>query len=694
MSLEKKIVAYLREQRSATAKEIAKHLRAEKSDVNSVLYSMQTVGDARISVDYVWALVSLPKPSQTAAPFPAVPGKLVVREPTPEQIPVISAGPFARIIVEAGPGTGKTETLVLRLKHLVRPENLRSSNILVLSFSVAAVKELKSRIARLCAGGDNSVAFVEIRTFDSFASRLLRQVAGPQALRDRGYDERIVLATRELQKNPEAVSVLRPYKHVLLDEMQDLVGVRAEFALALLTAMKPAFTLFGDSAQGIYDFQIRGNSSALTSARLLSAIRKSFPETSADARLTRNFRTGGNPALESIAVRGRQLLLDSPDEARAYLESQFAALKGAGTTATPDLGDEFLGQSTCVVCGTNGEVLRLAGELNKRGIPFEITRDKNEYDTPAWLGRVFLGWPDPQDPTVRRQPFVSRVQAVLGLDEARATELWHGLLSVVAAPKAVSFRVEELRTAIVECQVLPTVLPAGAPSASVKLSTIHRSKGREFDNVVVVMKPGDANDPEDDEDAVVESSEAKVLFVALTRARKSLHRMESKTRGVWKPQGRWVRSFTKAKGFNALNMVQVGLPGDIDVDSFASGGADDVARRQQGILSKVAPGSAVELCLTGIVRKLPVYGIRVGGSDIGLMSSNFGRSLAETLRKLNHYEPSRFPQTIREVWVREIVTSVGNIGDENENVDRMFRTSGLWLTPALEGLGYCDWKKP
>jgi len=59
--------------------------------------------------------------------------------------------------------------------------------------------------------------------------------------------------SNELKTNKTASTVAAEFKHILLDEMQDLVGVRADFALELLHSAQPGFTLFGDSAQGIYD---------------------------------------------------------------------------------------------------------------------------------------------------------------------------------------------------------------------------------------------------------------------------------------------------------------------------------------------------------------------------------------------------------------------------------------------------------
>src|ERR1043166_8762944 len=51
-----------------------------------------------------------------------------------------------RICVIAGPGCGKTKTLVSRLIHLLVNKKIPPSNILVLTFAKKAIKEVKKRV--------------------------------------------------------------------------------------------------------------------------------------------------------------------------------------------------------------------------------------------------------------------------------------------------------------------------------------------------------------------------------------------------------------------------------------------------------------------------------------------------------------------------------------------------------------------
>lgn len=711
MRLEGNILAQLRTDKGTTSRELARLLSEDKSEVNSCLYSLESRclahrredPDARNSRP-LWFSGPL---ESGVAPAPlskvaAVDNRNSARGfgrlsrshtakppfvPTAEQQLVIEAPPDARLLIEAGPGTGKSETLVARLHYLLDTGGLSPAQMLILSFSVAAVKELKSRILRQAAG-HSALAFVDIRTFDSFASRFLRQIVASDELTKLSYDERILRATVEIKKRVSAVRLLSGLKHVFLDEMQDLVGVRADFALALLRSIKPGFTLFGDSAQGIYDFTIDNGPSKTTSGDLINSIRTTFADLDDHHRFTKNHRVAGNSRLETIARAGRTLLLESSQRAREYLEREFGSLAGHGTTQNPTISSSLLNGSTCVVCRTNGQVLRLASQLLEKGIPFQLARDKNEFLAPAWLGRVFLGWPD--DP-VRKTPFLQRARSVLSVDEASAQSLWKALLAACAERQAVSFSLSDLRAAINDGVALPEHPLYCINPDAIHLSTIHRAKGREFGNVIVVINTGDeANHAKRGEDRKDDPSEPRVLFVALTRARDSLHRMEARSQGVWQPDERWVRTFPNGKGFIRLFSIQVGHARDVDQNSFAFGDPEEVQESQKWIVEHATPGTAVELWLNGKTRRYPNYKVMISRVHVGNMSEHFGRSLFYTMAGLNKLEPNGFPTRITGLWVKEIITYVGDLSCNS--VDDSFRTSGLWISLALEGLGKCEWK--
>jgi len=111
---------------------------------------------------------------------------------------VIEADPAKRILVAAGPGTGKTHTAALRLAKLVRSD-ISPAQILVLSFSRSAVRTLTDRLARIASTDERLVEelrHISIRTFDSWTFRMLRLLGdAPEHLLARSHDENIAALT-------------------------------------------------------------------------------------------------------------------------------------------------------------------------------------------------------------------------------------------------------------------------------------------------------------------------------------------------------------------------------------------------------------------------------------------------------------------------------------------------------------------
>jgi superfamily I DNA/RNA helicase/RecB family exonuclease len=76
------------------------------------------------------------------------------------------------VLVDAGPGTGKTQLIATKVAQLVE-SGVDSRHLLVLTFSRRAAIQLKRRL------GETSGAACEVRTFHGFASRLL-EAGGPR----------------------------------------------------------------------------------------------------------------------------------------------------------------------------------------------------------------------------------------------------------------------------------------------------------------------------------------------------------------------------------------------------------------------------------------------------------------------------------------------------------------------------------
>ncbi|GIW68172.1 MAG: hypothetical protein KatS3mg099_120 [Candidatus Parcubacteria bacterium] len=79
------------------------------------------------------------------------------------------AGP---VVVVAGPGTGKTHTLTLRIANIIRATDVPPSAILALTFSDAAAREMRARLIGLIGPSGYEPT---ITTFHGFAAKILQE---------------------------------------------------------------------------------------------------------------------------------------------------------------------------------------------------------------------------------------------------------------------------------------------------------------------------------------------------------------------------------------------------------------------------------------------------------------------------------------------------------------------------------------
>lgn len=112
----------------------------------------------------------------------------------------------------------------------------------MLSFSRAAVSAVRARLEL------REVAAANVRTFDSFAGQILLD-ADIEPIGS--YEARIRQATRVLNESDEIPFEVESLRHVVMDEVQDLVGDRADFVLALLRRLDSdvGVTALGDPLQ-------------------------------------------------------------------------------------------------------------------------------------------------------------------------------------------------------------------------------------------------------------------------------------------------------------------------------------------------------------------------------------------------------------------------------------------------------------
>ena len=240
--------------------------------------------------------------------------------------------------VTAGPGTGKTKTLVARIAWLVEEKGVRPGEITAVTFTNQAAAEMRARLEQRL-GGKRAVSPMTIGTFHSICLDLLGDVRlispgealtiAEQVLRESGkkgggkallqavsrvkngasledtgldgdlyeaYQARLHalgtldfddLLTEGLKKD---VTGLRRFRHLLVDEFQDIND--AQYQLVRSWSRNGDLFVIGDPDQSIYGFR---GASGRCFQRLLEDVANVK-----EIRLTENYRSA--PAILEAAL--------------------------------------------------------------------------------------------------------------------------------------------------------------------------------------------------------------------------------------------------------------------------------------------------------------------------------------------------------------------------------------------------------
>lgn len=600
---------------------------------------------------------------------------------TDEQQAVVDLPAETLLVVTAGAGAGKTHTMVRRVARLLAEEDLRVHEVLVLSFARSAVRELRERLGATGQAG----RLVPVRTFDSWALDLLVEFDNDREWYREPFDERIAAAVARIRTGA-ADERLGEVRHLVVDEAQDLVGVRLELVQAVIEHSDCDFTVVGDAAQSIYGFQIEDSEERARGAdACFRWLRMRFGDELTELELTRNFRARTDEARTALPFGPE--LRESAEAVRSGSGGRYESLRTSlkGALYLGELNDDLVRRelreargTTAILCRTNGEALVASGLLAGGEVPHRVQRTVQERVAPAWLAGLFRE----HTGTVLTRAAYEALTDRLGLPGHHGPDIVWGLLVRSAGDRGRrSVDMDRLRRLVAERR-LPDEITAQPPSALV-VSTFHRAKGLEFDQVVVV-DPGslreDGDTPEDEE--------ARLLYVAMTRPRDDL-RWADPLR-TWKVRrdgrvGRYAR-------FGRKNWQRFGLEiGGEDVHPTDPAGTvgfrAGVHDLQERMMSDMAPGDPVvleRLTPSAVEDGMsPPYVITRHDLPIGVASETFRRSMFRVLGGRKAYQPKKYPRYLFDVRIDAIETVTGSVAS---GAIAGIGDQGMWLAPRLTGL--------
>ncbi len=610
---------------------------------------------------------------------------------TDEQRAVVEQPWDARVLVTAGAGAGKTHTLVRRLDalcgHEEPDEALEAAEILVLTFSRAAARELRERIVR---HGDRARR-VRAQTFDAWAYGVLSRTQPDGDWRGAGFEERINAAALAVEKGALESGDATPPAHVVIDEVQDLLGARRELVETLLDRYQETcgFTVVGDAAQSVYGFQVADpRERADEIGRFFDWLRCSYPDDLVELRLTGNFRATTPEARVALAYGPRLQQLTDPDEAGTlYEELRDLLLEPAN--ALGDLTDEFTlaglrdSPDTCaILTRDNREALVVSGLLHSHGVEHRLRRPLEERPVPYWVAELLRRT---EATGLTEDRFRSLLAEIPLPFEPHVPALWTALRRVARGAGRGVIDLDRLRRAVADGRFPDEA--ADPETARIVVSTVHRAKGLEFDRVIVLTPPSVAELHKRHKDELDLPAEARALYVAMTRARQDLYHMAPPELPQFRRAGKRGDGRRYVGGWRSYDRFGiVAEAGDVCRDD-PPGGDGDVAAIQAYLLERVGPGQSVMLRkrhdLPMGESQSPPYTLLHDGQEIGEASQRFREELYQVQKVSRTWAPW-WPDEIHDLRIDTLETVTGSAA---AGFNAGLGERGVWIVPRITGVG-------
>ena len=585
---------------------------------------------------------------------------------------IIESSIDTHILVNAGPGTGKTYSAIRRLEYVLANRlTTDPTSVLLLCYTNAAKREIEDRIKSAVSKGELPVEVtgLTVYTFDSLASFYLLDAG--ESMDGLDYDQRIELFNRKITPEP-----FEQFEYLIIDELQDLVNQRAAMTLSILQNIRCGYLLLGDKCQAIYDYDCKEDEEqTINSVAFYKRLDELLPLDTARYELIGNRRQ--SPGLMKITEDMRAAILNfKPIETNELIRDEILKLIPAPQCAEELTPERLPGKKIAILCRNNGEAEWLSASFRKRGIPHTLLRGSGQKPSLSrWLGDVF--W-DLCEPRIDQQAFVKRYTARVCNDEEQAQAAYDALVRVCGYEgKATYLLMDDVVKGLESGIHLPPQM-LNETADDLTVSTIHKAKGREYDQVYLLYSSMDVTRQD--------TEEARVWYVGATRSRSGLERLNKQSPYRWyfrrNPQGRCFRT-QWAFGTFCSDMA-IGLPGDVDDIGSVDSALGDSINLQAYIAEQVKVNDPIE-CVRG---QGDVYFILHKGTQIGKLYPDIGADFRSAINMTNNRRNIP-PRLYDHLYVSNIVTVVQR--QFSERIPLRFRESRLWLGIEIAGFARIDW---
>ncbi len=420
---------------------------------------------------------------------------------TQTQSAIINDNESRFIVVPAGPGSGKTYVLVRKLASLILLEDVKSEQLLMLTFSRAAAVEFKKRLRDLIG---NAAEYVEIKTFHSYSFDILGRKGTVEGSEHIVADAVVEIRSGRVERSRITKSIL------VIDEAQDLGVQEFELVKELIRLNDDMRVIaVGDDDQNIYEFRgsDSGNMKSLITDYGASVydMMENFRSSEAVVSISNNYVKGMSNRLKSAPIICRR-----SDSGCVRL------IHHASLDYEQAIVNEILsgapGGTVCVLTATNDDALVISALLNKSGRRARLIRSNDGFYLRDLAElRFFLDTIRGYDAACLDNDTWTKSAEMVEehFRGSECLEMFGNCLEAFNEECPGRKYISDFENFLLESRLEDF---SKSRSSEIIVSTIHKSKGCEYDNVYISLKGlGDITD-----------KERRMIYVGMTRTKNNL----------------------------------------------------------------------------------------------------------------------------------------------------------------------------
>ena len=437
---------------------------------------------------------------------------------SPRQMEIISDKESRCIVVAAGPGSGKTRVLVHKLASLLLLEDVKHEQLLMLTFSRAAATEFKQRLLDLIG---NAAHFVEIKTFHSYSFDLLGRIGNLENVKDVVGQAAEMINQGEVEPNRIGKTVL------VIDEAQDMSEAEFSLVQALMKNNEEMRIIaVGDDDQNIYEF--RGSNSSYM-FHLLQESGSRLIEMTDNYRSSQQVVGFANAFTQCIPNRKKTSPIGSMSTEKGYVEITRYTSANLYLPLVEQLIHNQGKGTACILTQTNEEAVILIALMRKHHIHCKLIQSMEglRFWNLAEM-RYFLKQLDKvtRTPLIKDAHWEQAKQATYTYyQESQSLSYVKRCIELFEQTNKSKY-LTDFKEFVFESQMEDFSDTTGA---DVVVSTIHKAKGREFDDVYMLVGNTLHTNISHCTTHYTDSALMRRYYVGITRAKKRLFLHTNKT---------------------------------------------------------------------------------------------------------------------------------------------------------------------